>query len=139
MSTLVLRPARSLRPVDLFSLSPFTVPSVAAPSVVLERDGEDGVLTVEAPGLDAARDLSVEVTGSQLTVSGTRRETSGRARREVRFSRSATLPEGVDADAVSARYEAGVLRVRVAITSDAPAAPVVESAQASEGDEASQA
>jgi HSP20 family molecular chaperone IbpA len=154
MSTLVLRPVRQLRPVDLFSSFPFPVPTVTAPSVVLERDGEDGVLTVEAPGLDAGRDLSVEVVGSRLTVSGTRRETTGRARREVRFSRTVPLPEGTGADAVSARYEAGVLRVRVAgmfpapaapqtvrvaITSDVPASPAVESTEAAPAVESTEA
>ena len=50
----------------------------------------------------AERDLSVTVTGSRLTVSGTRRETTGRSRRETRFQRTLTLPEGLGADAVTA-------------------------------------
>ncbi|CAA9428186.1 MAG: hypothetical protein AVDCRST_MAG35-2424 [uncultured Quadrisphaera sp.] len=127
MSTIVVRPVRPLRRSDLFAtLAPLAAPALrlpAVPTVALERDGEDGLLTVEAPGLDAERDLAVEVAGTRLTVSGTRRETSGRTRREARFARSVELPEGVGADAVSARYEAGVLRVRVAGMFPAPAAP----------------
>jgi len=152
MSTLVIR--RATRPVAVsplaraaFAGAPFALAlqAPAAPAVVLERDGEDGVLTAEAPGLDAGRDLSVEVTGTALTVAGTRRSTSGGVRREARFSRSVRLPEGVGADAVTASYEAGVLRVRVAgmfpapvqpetvrvaITSDAPVAVEAQADQA---------
>ncbi len=147
MSTIVLR--RPTRGGDLFALAPYRPYTVSAlrvpqaPAVVLDRDGEDGVLVVEAPGLDPARDLSVDVTGSQLTVAGTRRETTGHLRRETRFARTVTVPEGLGADAVTARYDAGVLRVRVAgmfpvpaqpetvrvaITSDAPTAPAVDAA-----------
>jgi HSP20 family molecular chaperone IbpA len=123
MSTLVLRRpvARRAWPVDVPFFAPSSAP--AAPAVVLERDGEDGLLVVEAPGLDAERDLSVEVTGSRLVVSGTRRSVRGGVRSESRFSRSLALPEGVGADAVSARYEAGILRVRVAGLFPAPVEP----------------
>ena len=153
MSTIVLR--RPARRADLFALAPYrlavsALPAPAAPAVVLDREGEDGVLVVEAPGLDAERDLSVTVTGSQLTVSGTRRETTGRSRRETRFQRTLTLPEGLGADAVTARYDAGVLRVRiagmhptpvqpetvrVAIASDAPATPAVAPAPQHEAEQ----
>ncbi|TNM68436.1 Hsp20/alpha crystallin family protein [Streptomyces sp. NP160] len=116
MSTLVLR-----RPA--LRTWAFDVPAPAAPAVSLERDGEDGVLTAEAPGLDPARDLSVQVTGDRLVVAGARRQVLGGVRREARFSRTVRLPEGVTADAVSARYDAGVLRVRVAGMFPAPVQP----------------
>src|SRR5207302_734 len=70
--------------------------------------------------VDVRKDITVEVTGRQLTVRGERRdertsEDGGRNLREVRygsFSRSFTLPEHVDPEVVSATYGAGVLSVR---------------------------
>jgi HSP20 family protein len=92
------------------------------PAAEVTRDGDDAVLRVEAPGLDAAKDVVVEVEGGRLVVRGERRERStreqdGRAFSEVRygaFRRSFDLPAHVTADAVTASYESGVLTVRVA-------------------------
>lgn len=88
------------------------------PAVDVHRDDEDLVMRVDLPGVDPAKDVSVELSGRTLTVSGERRnerETEG-GMREVRygsFSRSLTLPADVGSEAVSADYDAGVLTVRV--------------------------
>lgn len=129
MNTIVLR--RPYRPVRVAGLDPlasalFAAPGWSAPAVPqveLRAEGEDGVLTVEAPGLDPAADLSVQLTGSVLTVAGVRRSVTGNRRSAVRFSRSVQLPETLAADAVSATYTAGVLRVRVAGMFPAPVVP----------------
>ncbi|ROO82977.1 HSP20 family molecular chaperone IbpA [Actinocorallia herbida] len=89
------------------------------PSAEVTRDGQDAVVAVEVPGLDAAKDVAVEVERGRLIVRGERRDETGgdRGRREIRygsFRREFVLPEHVTADAVSAVYDAGVLRVRVA-------------------------
>src|SRR4051794_6278965 len=95
------------------------------PASEIVREGDDAVLRVEVPGVDVEKDIAVEVTGRQLTVKGERRDErtseddgqQGHSLREVRygsFSRSFTLPEHVDAEAVTATYDAGVLSVRVA-------------------------
>jgi HSP20 family protein len=92
------------------------------PAAEVVRDGEDAVVRVEVPGLDAAKDVAVEVVRGRLVVRGERREESsreqgGRTLSEVRygsFQRSFTLPAHVTADAVTASYDAGVLNVRVA-------------------------
>lgn len=94
------------------------------PAAEIVRDGDDAVITLDTPGLDFARDISVELDGASLIISGERRdaraegnEESGRVLTEVRygaFKRSFTLPEHVTAEAVSAAYDAGVLTVRVA-------------------------
>lgn len=92
------------------------------PAAEVERDGDDAVVRLELPGLDAARDVTVEIDGGRLVVRGERRderteERSGRTLREVRygsFRRSFGLPAHVTADAVTASYDAGVLTVRVA-------------------------
>jgi HSP20 family protein len=96
--------------------------SAFRPAAEVVREGDDAVLRVEIPGVDVEKDITVEVTGRQLTVKGERRdertsENEGRSLREVRygsFSRSFSLPEHVDAEAVTATYDAGVLSVRVA-------------------------
>ena len=122
------------------------------PAADVTRDGDDAVVSVELPGVDAAEDVTVEVDGDLLVVRGERRDQrDGRTVREVRygsFRRSFTLPAHVSSDAVSASYDAGVLHVRVSgayaavggtrripVTSAAPEAPAAEavSAPASEG------
>ena len=91
------------------------------PAAEVSRDGEDAVVRLELPGLDVAKDVTVEVDRGQLVVRGERRderkdEDGTRSLREVRygaFRRSFGLPSHVSADAVSATYDAGVLNVRV--------------------------
>jgi HSP20 family protein len=92
------------------------------PAAEVERDGDDAVVRLELPGLDAERDVTVEIDGGRLVVRGERRderteERDGRSLREVRygsFRRSFALPAHVTAEAVSASYDAGVLTLRVA-------------------------
>jgi HSP20 family protein len=92
------------------------------PAAEVERDGDDAVVRLELPGLDAERDVTVEIDGGRLVVRGERRderteERAGRRLREVRygsFRRSFGLPAHVTADAVTASYDAGVLTVRIA-------------------------
>ena len=86
---------------------------------LVERD-EHFVLRVDLPGLTEA-DVKVELEDNVLTIAGERKqEEDHRADGYYRlerafgaFSRSLTLPEGVDADAVAARFENGVLEVSV--------------------------
>ena len=114
-------------------------PSGFTPAAEVVRDGDDAVISVELPGVDAEQDVTVEVTGDRLTIRGERKDQyseqrDGRTLREVRYSsfnRSFTLPRHVRADAVSASYDAGVLRVRVtsahARPDDAQRIPVTSS------------
>ena len=81
--------------------------------------GEDAVVCLELPGLDADNDVTVEVDRGRLVVRGERRDEREDAERDLRevrygsFRRSFALPEHVTADAVTASYDAGVLTVRV--------------------------
>ena len=78
------------------------------------------VLKADLPGL-SHDDISLEIQDNTLTLSGERRaEHEAREkgwyrveRSFGRFSRSLTLPEGVDADAVTAEFDKGVLEVRI--------------------------
>ncbi|MDD7940181.1 Hsp20/alpha crystallin family protein [Actinomycetospora lutea] len=88
-----------------------------APTTDVVRDGDDAIVRLELPGVDVAKDVTVDLDGHRLTVRGERREEqSGEGWRESRrgsFRRSFTLPQHVDADAVSASYDAGVLTLRI--------------------------
>ena len=86
---------------------------------LMERE-DHFVLRADLPGL-TEDDVSIEIQDGTLTVSGERKEEhESRERGWYRlerqfgsFSRSLTLPEGVDADGVSAEFQNGVLEVRI--------------------------
>lgn len=103
------------------SLAPVERPRAFVPASELTRDGDDAVVKLELPGLDVAKDVTVELDRGRLVVRGERREEksetqSGTTLRELRygsFQRSFALPAHVTADAISASYDAGVLSVRI--------------------------
>ncbi|HEY2216924.1 MAG TPA: Hsp20/alpha crystallin family protein [Solirubrobacteraceae bacterium] len=90
------------------------------PAMDLVEEGEEFVLRADLPGV-AEDDVHVELDDGVLTVSGKRssehEERRGGYCRIERasgsFSRSLTLPDGVDAESIQARFEQGVLEVRV--------------------------
>jgi HSP20 family protein len=90
------------------------------PAMDLIETGEHFVLRADLPGL-SEEDVNIEVEDRVLTVSGERKaeqNESGEGYHRVErafgaFSRSLTLPEGVDAEAVSASFDRGVLEVRI--------------------------
>jgi len=104
-----------------FGPATFTAPAEPTgfvPAAETHRDGDDAVIRLELPGVEVANDVSVEVTGRRLVVSGERRSSTedGRGLREIRygtFRRTFRLGGHVTADDVTASYDAGVLSVRV--------------------------
>jgi HSP20 family protein len=90
------------------------------PAMDLVETGDHYVLHADLPGL-SEKDVNIELESNVLTVSGERKssraEEQGGYRRIERsygsFSRSLTLPDGVNADAVEASFENGVLEVRI--------------------------
>ena len=90
------------------------------PAMDLVEEGKDYVLRADLPGL-SEKDVSVEVEDNVLTVSGERgtehEERKGGFRRVERasgsFSRSLTLPDGIEADSVKATFDNGVLEVHI--------------------------
>ncbi|MGH2993378.1 MAG: Hsp20/alpha crystallin family protein [Solirubrobacterales bacterium] len=90
------------------------------PAMDLAEDGEHLVLRADLPGL-TEDDVEVEVKDGVLTVSGERKaqekkEGEGFYRVERAFgsfSRSLSLPKGIDAEKVSAEFDNGVLEVRI--------------------------
>ncbi|HVL31682.1 MAG TPA: Hsp20/alpha crystallin family protein [Solirubrobacteraceae bacterium] len=90
------------------------------PAMDLVETDEHFVLRADLPGVPES-DVSIEVEGNVLTISGERKtehedkhEGYYRIERATgAFRRMLTLPEGVDADAVTATFDNGVLEVRI--------------------------
>jgi len=87
------------------------------------------MLDVALPGLDK-KDITIEVEGNCLTISGTyaaeKEEDEKNKRyhyREVRrgsFSRAVTFPEDIDPDKVVATFDRGMLKIEIPSLRPAP-------------------
>ena len=90
------------------------------PAMDLVETDDHFVLHADLPGL-SEDDISIEFEDGALTVSGERKaehETKSEGYYRVErafgtFSRTVTLPKGINADAVSASFDRGVLDVRI--------------------------
>jgi HSP20 family protein len=90
------------------------------PAMDLVETGDHFVLRADLPGL-TEDDVKIELEDRTLTVSGERKaehesKDEGYYRVERAFgsfSRSLTLPEGVDPEGVAASFDRGVLEVRI--------------------------
>src|SRR5262249_224471 len=90
------------------------------PAVNVWDDAENILVEAELPGLDP-KDIEIHVTGgNQLTLKGERKQAvpeKGVVHRQERgfgsFVRMLTLPFPVNADAVDARFENGVLLLKL--------------------------
>ena len=90
------------------------------PAMDLVEAGDDFVLRADLPGV-TENDVNIELEDNVLTISGERKSEHEERkegyyrveRASGSFSRSLTLPEGVDADRVRASFERGVLEVRI--------------------------
>ncbi len=108
----------------------------AYPPINLFDDGEGLVVMAELPGVEPAS-VNLVVQRNTLTLTGSRprdeaKEPGAFHRREREFgeySRSIQLPEGLDLEKTSARFEAGVLTVKIPKSPEAkPRQIAVESA-----------
>jgi HSP20 family protein len=90
------------------------------PAMDLVEADDHFVLKADLPGL-SEEDVSIEVRDNALTISGERKaehESRERGWYRVersfgRFSRSLSLPEGVNPDAITAGFDRGVLSVTI--------------------------
>jgi HSP20 family protein len=124
-------PARELHSVQseinrLFNTlfdSPTPAAGVArrwVPAMDLVENEHDFVLRADLPGIDQ-QDVKIELQDNVLTISGERKaEHEERKQGYYRlerssgsFSRTLTLPDGVDPSAVTASFDKGVLEVHV--------------------------
>ncbi len=91
-----------------------------APAIDVVTEDGNLVIRAELPGVKQ-EDVDITLHNNVLTISGERKaeqeeERGGyyvRERRYGSFSRSLTIPEGVDESKIHARYENGVLEVTV--------------------------
>ena len=92
-----------------------------APPVDVYEDEHNITLKIEVPGIDE-KDIDVSIANNTLTVRGERtlekeekEENFQRVERQYgSFTRSFTLPNSVDLEQVSADYNKGVLKIRLA-------------------------
>ena len=90
------------------------------PAMDLVESGDHFVLRADLPGM-SEEDVKIELEDGTLTVSGERNaEHEEREEGYYRverafgaFSRSLTLPKGIDADGVTANFDRGVLEIRI--------------------------
>src|SRR6201981_1709711 len=95
--------------------------STFAPPVDVYEDEHNVTLKIEVPGIDE-KDIDVRVENNTLTVHGERNfekeEKEENFRRVERqygsFTRSFTLPSAVDPEQVTANYDKGVLKIKLA-------------------------
>jgi HSP20 family protein len=90
------------------------------PTFEVKETKDEYVVQADLPGV-ADKDLDISVTGNVIQISGRREQQSRQEgdrfyameRSYGQFSRSFSLPEGADAEKVSAQLDAGVLTVRI--------------------------
>jgi len=90
------------------------------PAMDLVESDDHYVLQTDLPGV-SEDDLNVELEAGVLTISGERKSASTDEKHGYRriersygsFKRSLKLPDGVDADAVQASFDNGVLEVKI--------------------------
>ncbi|MBA3301643.1 MAG: Hsp20/alpha crystallin family protein, partial [Thermoleophilaceae bacterium] len=90
------------------------------PAIDLFEEDDHFVLKADLPGL-SEEDISIEVQDNALTLAGKREADPERKERgwfrvermHGAFSRSLSLPEGVDPERISARFDRGVLEVTI--------------------------
>ena len=97
-----------------------------APPVDIYEDEHNITLKIEVPGIDE-KDMDVRIDNNTLTLHGERKiekeEKEENFRRVERqygsFTRSFTLPSSVDTGQVSANYDNGVLKIKLAKKAEA--------------------
>ena len=100
--------------------------STFAPAVDVYEDEHSITLKIEVPGIEE-KDIDVRIENNVLTIHGERKfekeEKEENYRRIERqygsFTRTFTLPNTVDTESVSANYEKGVLKVKLAKKAEA--------------------
>lgn len=96
------------------------------PNVEVKENGQTYTVSVELPGLDE-NDVKVTVENDTLTISGEKKversdeKTHFSERNYGSFTRTFTLPDDADRNAISARFAKGVLTLEIAKTASAPA------------------
>ena len=86
------------------------------PRMETYRKDNEYVLRFDLPGVNP-NDVQVQAEGNVLSISGERKSEEKREGYQEtsygKFERTVTLPQGIEADKIAARYEHGVLEIHV--------------------------
>ncbi len=102
------------------------------PSIDIERENGEYIVSAELPGIDPEKDVEVTLDEGYLTIKGEKSEEKEiseddrylHERRFGKFVRRIPVPEGVTADKIAADYSKGVLTVKVTLPEETePAEP----------------
>ncbi|HVZ08957.1 Hsp20/alpha crystallin family protein [Rhodopila sp.] len=117
----------------LFDASPMgrlAAAGMAVPAIDVTEDAESFKLTAELPGL-TEKDVDISLADGMLTLKGEKKQELEQKDKSFylsersfgSFSRSFTLPETVNAEAITAAFDKGVLTVTLPKKAEAQAAP----------------
>ncbi len=140
-------PFRMMR--DLFRWDPFQEmapvftpdwPATFTPDFEVKETKGAYIFKADLPGLKQS-DIDVSFTGNRLTVTGNRNEETedkgdtyfAYERKYGSFSRSYTLPEGIDHDHIRADLSAGVLTIAVPKTAEVQAKKIAVTSNTPKG------
>ncbi len=118
--------------LENFGLSNFSSTNTTLPSVNIKENPEGFEVEVAAPGFDK-NDFIIELNGDVLTISSEKQienETKDDERFTKRefsyqsFTRSFTLPDVVESDKITAKYDNGILQIVIPKKEEAKPKPV---------------
>jgi HSP20 family protein len=94
------------------------------PRIEEYTDGDAYVVRAEIPGVDPQKDVKVSVSNGRLEFKIERtEERTEKAHSEFHygsFTRSLVLPAGVQEEGIAAKYDSGILEIRIPTTGPAP-------------------
>jgi len=111
---------------DRFATRPMFEGFEFRPATDMYREDGNLIIHAELPGIDPSEELEIDVEGNVLHIKGEKKlervvDDEHRYFRECRsgaFRRDIMLPDGVEAEAIKAEYEGGVLTLRVPLPSE---------------------
>lgn len=118
--------------LDVFTRRNFSNTNTTLPSVNIKENVDGFEVEVAAPGFDKS-DFNIELNNDVLTISSEKeienevKENEQFTKKEFSyqsFTRSFTLPELVEEDKITAKYENGILRIAIPKKEEAKPKPV---------------
>jgi HSP20 family protein len=118
--------------IENFGLTNFSDTNTTLPAVNIKESTEGFEVEVAAPGFKKS-DFNIELDGDVLTISSEKRienevkEDEKFTKREFSyqsFTRSFTLPEMVESEKITAKYDNGILRIAIPKKEEAKPKPV---------------
>ena len=80
------------------------------PAADLYEDDNNFYARIELPGVKK-KEIDVKLENAVLTISGNRKSAKNEGEQSLSFSRSLSIPDGIQGDKIKATYEDGILTV----------------------------